>query len=582
MLRRSSRSCTSLLGLALAFPTHLPAQAPPLQPSLEEADPARPPLPEGVQPLLAQARDLGPADPDAPMERMILALKPPPGAEDRLERLLGDLHDPLAPDYHRWLTPDQFGAAFGVPPEGLERVAAWLQGEGFRIDQVAAGRLAVTFSGTVRQVERAFRTPIRRFRVQGVLRQANAVPPVIPGDLGDVVEGVVSLHNLPRRPCNSGFRAPGAGGIPGGHHLVPGDFAAIYHLDPLYRDGIDGRGVSVAIAARTRIGQEDTAAFRSKYGLPPGTLEIIVNGQDPGELDGGEAGEANLDVQWSGAVARAATIRLVASASTAATDGVDLSAQYIVQYNLAPVLSTSFGQCEQRMTASEQVFYKNLWAQAAAQGISVVAAAGDSGPAGCDPGIAGAGSGRAVSGLASTPYNLAVGGTQFDEGSGHYWKDQPDPDGASALGYIPEAAWNESGSAPGGAGLWATGGGTSILYPKPAWQAAPGVPANGPQYQFRCLPDLALAAAIGHDGYLIETGGAPRVTGGTSCSAPACAGLLALVVQKTGQRQGNPCPALYRLGTAQYPARRPGGVPRHHPGGQLRAGDPGLLLPALL
>lgn len=212
MLRRYSRSCTSLLGLALAFPAHLSAQAPPLQPSLEEADPARPSLPEGVQPLLAQARDLGPADPDAPMERMILALKPPPGAEDRLERLLGDLHDPLAPDYHRWLTPDQFGAAFGVPTEGLERVAAWLQGEGFRIDQVAAGRLAVTFSGTVRQVERAFRTPIRRFRVQGVLRQANAAPPAIPGDLGDVVEGVVSLHDLPRRPCNSGFRAPGAGG----------------------------------------------------------------------------------------------------------------------------------------------------------------------------------------------------------------------------------------------------------------------------------------------------------------------------------------------------------------------------------
>ena len=507
-----------------------------------------------LPPELAGLRPLGPVDPDAAMGRMLLALKPPPGAGARLERFLQDLQDPRSPRYHRWLTPDQFGARFGAAPRDLERVTAWLQGEGFTVDEVAPGRLAVTFSGTAATVERAFRTPIRTFRVDGRVRQGNLLAPSIPRDLEDVVAGVVSLNDLPRRPGNRGFRDPaaGAGGIPAGHHLVPGDFAAIYHLDPLYQEGIDGRGVSVAVVARTRVDPEDTAAFRRKYGLAPRPLEVIVNGPDPGILAGAEAGEANLDAQWCGAVARAVTIRLVASASTAATDGVDLSAQYIVQYNLAPVLSASFGQCEQRMTAAGQVFYKNLWAQAAAQGISVVAAAGDSGPAACDPGDAGAGSGRAVSGLASTPYNVAVGGTQFEEGSGHYWKDSPDPDGASALGYIPEAAWNESRSVPGGSGLWAAGGGTSILYPKPAWQAAPGVPANGPQYQFRCVPDLALAAALGHDGYLVETGGAAQVTGGTSCSAPAFAGLLALVVQKTGQRQGNPCPALYRLGTAQY------------------------------
>ncbi len=178
-------------------------------------------------------------------------------------------------------------------------------------------------------------------------------------------------------------------------------------------------------------------------------------------------------------------------------------------------------------------------------------ASGDSGPAGCDPGPAGAGSGRAVSGLASTPYDTAVGGTQIDEGSGCYWQDQKGPDGASALGYIPERAWNESAASPGGSGLWATGGGTSSLYPKPGWQVAPGVPANAPQYQYRCLPDVALTAAAHHDGYVIRTGGAWQVTGGTSCAAPAFAGLMALVVQKAG-RQGNANPALYRLGDAQY------------------------------
>jgi hypothetical protein len=224
---------------------------------------------------------------------------------------------------------------------------------------------------------------------------------------------------------------------------------------------------------------------------------------------------------------------------------VDLSAQYIVNHNLAPVMSTSFGQCEPRMGSAEQAFYKNLWAQAAAQGITSVVASGDSGPAGCNGGQEGSGSGRAVSGLASTPYYVAVGGTELDEGSGCYWN------GAAALGYIPERAWNESAGVPGGSGLWASGGGTSSLYPKPGWQVAPGVPCNGSQYQYRCLPDVALAAAFHHDGYLIETGGAAQVTGGTSCSTPAFAGIMALVVQRAG-RQGNANPALYRLGSAQY------------------------------
>jgi hypothetical protein len=501
--------------------------------------------PGNVHPLLASARPLGPAAADGPMARMILALKRTPAAEARLEQRLAELQDSRSPRYHQWLNPEQFGEQFGPGPADLGRVTGWLQAGGFTVEEVAAGRMTVTFSGTVAQVEHTFRTPIRRFLLDGKARQGNVLDPAIPRDLADLVAGVVSLHDLPRAAQNLGFAAPT------GHNLTPGDFAAIYNAAPLYREGVDGSGVSIAIVGRTRIPLADTARFRQTFGLSPRAPEIIVNGADPGDLGGFEDAEANLDVQWSGAVAPNAGIRFVASASTAATDGVDLSAQYIVNHNLAPVVSTSFGQCEPRMGTAEQAFYKNLWAQAAAQGITCVVASGDSGPAGCDPGQAGAGSGRAVSGLASTPYDTAVGGTQFDEGSGCYWKDQAGPDGASALGYIPERAWNESAGTPGGSGLWATGGGTSSLYPKPGWQVAPGVPANGPQYQYRCLPDVALTAAGHHDGYVIGTGGAWQVTGGTSCSAPAFAGLMALVVQKAG-RQGNANPALYRLGNAQY------------------------------
>jgi len=308
------------------------------------------------------------------------------------------------------------------------------------------------------------------------------------------------------------------------------------------------------VLGRAPVQASDLATFRQEFGLPARTPEILRNGPAPDDQDSGENGEAALDVEWSGAVAPNATIRFVLSRSTDSTDGVDLSAHYAVEHNLAPVLSLSFGQCETQLGATERAFFRNLWAQAALQGISVLVSSGDNGPAGCDPAGSDHGTGRAVSGLASTPFNLAVGGTQFHEGKGTYWSDRPGPDQASALRYIPEQAWNESGSA-GGSGLWAGSGGLSAFYPKPAWQVAKGVPGDSP---FRCVPDVALSAAGGHDGYLVVTGGEHAVVGGTSCAAPAFAGILALVVQQTGERQGNPGPALYALGNAQYQGTGPG------------------------
>ena len=495
-----------------------------------------------VPPLLASARVLGPVPGSAPMERMILVLKRPAAAQADLDRCLDELQDPASPGYHRWFTPARFGERFGADRTAVAQVTGWLEAGGFRVEEVAAGRMAITFSGTVAQVERAFRTPIRRFELDGRVRQGNVTEASIPDALDDRVAGVVGLNDLPRTALNRGFGP--LPGEPGGRSMVPGDFATIYNLAPLYREGLDGTGVTIAIVGRTHIPFGDVATFRSTFGLPLRAPEVILNGPDPG--DTGEDGEADLDVEWAGAVAPNATVRFVVSGSTATTDGVDLSAQYIVDHDLAPVMSTSFGQCEPWMSPAELAFYKNLWAQAAAEGITAVVASGDSGPAGCDSGSAGSGSGPAVSGLASTPYNVAVGGTRFDEGSGTYWRAGKAKDGSSALGYIPERAWNESGAVPGGSGLWASGGGLSSVYPRPAWQVAPGVPADS----YRCLPDLALTAAA-HDGYALRSGGLWQVTSGTSCSCPAFAGILALVVQKAG-RQGNANATLYPLGRAQY------------------------------
>jgi hypothetical protein len=557
--RQTRTSFSPLLGIALtALPAAaehvLPAEPIPVRattaPVVRTLDDLE--RPGNVLPALASARQLGPADAQAPMDRMILALKLTPEAEARLEQRLADLQDSDSPSFHQWLTPEQFGAEFGPDPETLERVTGWLKESGFQVEEVAAGRLSIAFSGTVDQVERTFRTPIRRFELDGKLRQGNVRDPAIPRALADVVEGVVSLHNVPHPAMNRGFVRAALDA--GNHELTPGDFAAIYNVKPLYREGIDGSGVSIAIVGRTRIPLSDIATFRSEFGLPARAPEIIVNGPDPGDVGMDEDGEADLDVEWSGAVARNATIRFVASASTSATDGVDLSASYIVNHNLAPVMSTSFGQCETQMGATERAFFRNLWVQAAVQGISALVASGDSGPAGCNGGNDGSGSGPAVSGLASTPFNVAVGGTQLDEGSGSYWKSKPDPDQSSALGYIPERAWNESGSAPGGNGLWASGGGPSGFYLKPCWQVAKGMPGDA---KFRCIPDLALTAAGSHDGYAVETSAMRTTVGGTSCSSPALAGIMALVVQKTGERQGNPCPTFYTLAGAQFKGTGP-------------------------
>ena len=428
-------------------------------------------------------------------------------------------------------------------------MSGWLTSHGFVIEEVGKGRSWINFSGSAGDVERAFHTPIHTYVVNGRVHHANARDPEIPRALSDLVEGIVTLHDFPRKMMHSGPMPLAQPDYTSGstHYLSPGDFAIIYNVNALYGAGINGSAQSIAIVGRTHPSSTNWATFRSTMGLPANPPQVIVNGTDPGDSGAAEDNEADLDVEWSGVVAKNATILFVTSASTGSTDGVDLSAQYIVNNNLAPVMSTSFGSGESALGTSGNRFYKNLWQQAAAQGITSFVSSGDAGAAGCNLGSDSSGSGPAVNGLASTPYNVAVGGTEFNEASGTYWNATNGSGDTSALSYIPEVAWNES-CIPSGC-LWSTGGGVSTKYSKPSWQVAPGVPADGK----RDVPDVSLSAAI-HDAYLVETQGALSAFGGTSASSPSFAGLMALIVQKTGQRQGNANMRLYQLGNAQYGA----------------------------
>lgn len=551
-----------------------------------------------VHPLARQEFDRGAAADAQPIKRILLLLKRSSEQQATLEAALETQQDKGSPNYHQWLTPEAFGAQFGPADSDIQAVTQWLTRQGFSVDKIYSGKTVIEFSGTAAQVRAAFSADIHAYQVAGKSYLANANNPQIPAALAPVISGLVSLNNFPRQfyakyrgsvsktPGKSKleplFTFPNAGNNFFG--VAPGDFAIIYNSKALLAAGNDGSGQTIAIVGETNLNPQDVTDFRTVFALPanftPGN--VILNGEDPGITSLDEETEADLDVQWSGASAPGATVNLVVSASTAASAGIDLSALYIVEKNFAAVMSESYGACEATLGTTGTAFYNSLWQQAAAQGITVVISSGDNGSAGCDdfnaPSPNVATHGLAVSGFASTPYNVSVGGTDFDQNNNwsSYWNPSNYPGtSASAIGYIPEIPWNEScaqisltgcqNGQNGSVNIVAGSGGASKLYSKPAWQM--GV-AGVPNDSHRDLPDVSLFASSGFTGsaYLVcqqDRDGSCNVSGsisafnlqlvgGTSASAPAFAGVIAMVNQYqashgASNRQGNANFVLYAL-----------------------------------
>jgi subtilase family serine protease len=588
-----------------------------------------------THPLARAEFDRGAAPADLPMNRMLLVLKRSDEQENALRSLVDNQQDKASPNYHKWLTPEQFGKQFGPSDQDIAQVTSWLQSHGFQIAQVSKGRTVIEFSGTAAQVQEAMHASIHRYAVNSEEHWANSNDPQIPAALTPVVAGVESLNNFPRKPMyhlggvvsrlkSTGemkplqpfFTIPGSGcGVQSSscYGVGPYDFATIYNVSSLWSatPAVDGTGETIAIVGETDINPQDVADFRNFFGLPvltPSQLNIIHNGPAPGILTDGEETESDLDVEWSSAVAKGATIDFVVSESTETTAGIDLSAQYIIDNNLAPVISESYGLCELGLGTAGNTFYSQLWQQAAALGITVFISSGDSGSAGCDsqdsvppaPSLFG----LAVSGFASTPYNVAVGGTDFNDltNATTYWgSSNNSATQSSALSYIPETTWNDSctnsvfgtvlsqfsksaetncnnpqlsgfvvtvGGSGGKSNCTSSNGQQATTcaggYGKPSWQSGSGVPADN----VRDIPDVSLFAAAGSPSgsfYIICE--ADQVTGnscnpanpftnflgigGTSASAPAFAGIMALVNQQTNSRQGNANYVFYKLAANQ-------------------------------
>lgn len=521
-----------------------------------------------ISPHIRAGIDQGRAPADLPMDHMLLMLKGSPVQQAALDQLLKGQQDPSSPEFHHWLTPAEFGERFGASAQDVDVVTRWLESRGFQVNSVAPSRLLIDFSGTARNVEQTFHTEMHHYLVRNQPHWANSIDPQIPAALSAVVSGIVSLHDFLSRPAHQVTERPmqpDLNGSNGAHFVAPYDFAAIYDVQRLWNAGFDGTGQSIALVARSNVNPLDLSDFRTLFGLPANNTQIILNGTNPGETADGDEFEADLDTEWSGAVARAARIDLVVSKTTVNTDGALLSAEYIVQNDVAPIASMSFSACELMMSTSENQFFSSLWSQAAGEGISVFVSSGDSGVAGCDAAdFQDSQYGLAVSGIASTPFDVAVGGTVFQEGSGTYWGANNPATLASALGPIPEGYWTEFDSLTNSStglpyqGYAGGGSGVSSLYTTPYWQTGTGVPASDPATSLtpgqhhRYVPDVSLNAAFAHDNYVLCYG---RVcsqsefygVGGTSASSPSFAGLMALVNQYTGSTSGNPNPSLYSL-----------------------------------
>ena len=488
---------------------------------------------------LAQARyDQGVADPLTPMNYMVMLLQPSAAQQADLKQLLADQQNPASPAYRKWLTSEAFSQRFGMSAGDLAKISAWLKAEGFTVNHQARSGNWIAFSGVAAQTSRTFHTSIHRYSVNGKTHFANATEPRLPPAFTGVVGALLGLNDFEIEPAarlvsptpqfNSGTQ----------HYLAPADFATIYDLTPLQQAGLDGTGQSIAIVGQSDVLATDLSQFRTRYGLPANTPKLVLyNGIDPG-YNSSEA-EGVLDLEWAGAIAPKATLYYVYGASAVTAMVV------AIEEGFAPIVSVSYGSCEVDYAAAA---FEAVAQQANAQGITLVAASGDSGGAGCDGQgfLPMATLGRSVDLPAALPEVTGVGGTQFVEGTGTYWNPTNTPTFASALSYIPEAVWNES-SASGG--LLASGGGASRFFPKPAWQTGIGVTNDGA----RDVPDIAFSAAL-HDAYAIVYGGGNAATGGTSCGTPTMAGIVALLNQyqvKNGKQTapglGNINPQLYRL-----------------------------------
>jgi subtilase family serine protease len=511
-------------------------------------------------------RDLGPVPDTAVLSSLTLVVARDPGREQEFQELLRDQYDTGSSRYHRWLAPRELGERYGADQATLDHVSDWLRSKGLRVESVSNSRVFITFGGTIASLSSAFSTAFHYFDSNGEKLISITAEPRMPSDIASKVRFVAGLSTVKLHP--SGSRTPVTPDYdetcstpPCSHNVSPADFAAIYGLNPVYMSGIKGSGETIAVVGLSRVADSDIELFQQLAGLPVTPPVQSAPGADPGPPNLGAniyQIEATADVERAFGVAPDATVLLdvTASGQDAITNLLNVPIADVIDNNRAPILTISFSQCETVAGMPQVLLADALFHHAAAEGISVFASAGDSGVADCaaqgqpPPASGTIDASLNINYLCSSSYVTCVGGTEFNDTADPtlYWSKSNSADLLSALGYIKEGVWNESTDAI----LVAGSGGTSQWIPQPPWQAGIGVPANGG----RNIPDIAFTASM-HDSYYLcfaEANGDGDCSKGkhigfygTSGSTPSMAGIMALVDEALGARQGNFNPTLYSL-----------------------------------
>ncbi len=561
-----------------------------------------------VHPAVTAANDRGAVSPELPLHLM-LHLKRSSEQQATLDKYTEQVSDPSSPNYHKWLTAKQYGEQFGLGQADVAAITSWLSESGLSVDAFTVGRNVISFSGTAAQVEKAFHTSIHNLNVNGVAHFANVTNPQIPAALADAVTGVVKMNNfMPTaahtEPAAASSRAPAIGepantvGV--GRYVGAQDLQTVYDFRPAFQAGYTGAGQTIVVLERSNLfNNADWAQFRKQFGLarpyaggtytevhPSGSMTCANPGDNPDDF------EATIDAEWASAAAPNANIELASCADVDTQIGALVALVNLLNGSAAPppIMSLSYQLAEDQQGATENAFLQDLYQQAAVEGVSLFVASGDSGADSntVDRQANVATNGINVNGLASTPFNVSVGGTDFSDtyynAVNNYWNTTDSVFMQSAKSYIPEIPWNQScasallsnyygyATSYGSNGFCnstyaasrlyrvttAAGGGPSKVYAKPEWQSAVGVPDDNA----RDLPDVSLFAAAGrwNHSYMVcySKAGLSCVSGnfygsgGTSFAAPIMAGVQALVNQKIGDRVGNPNPTYYAMARGEY------------------------------
>jgi len=526
--------------------------------AMAQSEPALSALRGSVHPASLRAQDNGILDSATQLNDIHIYITPSAAKKHALTQLLSDQRTPGTANYHKWLTPAQFGARFGASAQDEKTLRSWLAAQGFKNITLSPSRSIIRFSGSAATAGNAFHATIHALAVDGEKHYGNTTEISLPSNVAGLVSGIRGLDDFKPKPLLKRLSPQLTQGN-GVYNLAPGDIATIYDLQTLYAAGIDGTGVTVAVVGQTDVPMDDITAYRAGFNLPVNPPTVML---DPASSDPGTSSvnlfEADLDIELLGAVAPNAKLVYVNSSN------VNTSLEYAINQNLAQVVSMSYGGCEAD-TGVDTDTYRYLYQQANAQGMTIVVASGDQGVANCDFASAAAAiDGISVDSPASIPEFTAVGGTSFitpgplTSSLSIYFGGSNSASGGSAISYIPETSWNETASQNH---LEASGGGASILYAKPGWQGGPGVPDDGA----RDVPDVALFAGNEGMGYIYCSSGdcasgSPNVYpwggggAGTSASTPVFAGIVALLNQYlvskgeiTAPGLGNINPHLYLM-----------------------------------